>query len=100
MRFNYRPAYAKAHACAVRLGCKKRIEDLIRLLRGQAHTRVADGHLKLLVFRSLRRDGQLSRPLYLLHRIDAVDHEVHQHLLQLHTVPHDLGKICGQFRPD
>jgi hypothetical protein len=57
MRLNDRPADAKPHAGAVRLGGKKRIEDLVLLLRGKSYAGVADRHLKLLVLRALRLDG-------------------------------------------
>jgi len=48
---------------------------------------------------SLRLDGELAR-LHFLHRFDAIDHEVHEYLLQLHAVGHNLGKIRCQFRTD
>jgi hypothetical protein len=37
------------------------------------------------------------RPIHFLHCIDAIDHEVHQNLLQLHAISHNLVKISGQF---
>ena len=51
MRLNDGLADAKPHAGAVRLGGKKRIEDLFRLLRGKPYAGIGDGYLKLLVFR-------------------------------------------------
>src|SRR6266446_8226611 len=59
MRFNDRSADAKSHAGAVRLGGKECVEDLVRLLRGQPHARIADGHEDLLVLSSLRLDDEL-----------------------------------------
>ena len=44
MRFDDGAADAKPHACAVRFGGKERLEDLPRVLRGQPHARIADGH--------------------------------------------------------
>ena len=44
MRFHDGAADPKSHAGAVRLGGKERIEDLIRLLRGQTHAGIADRH--------------------------------------------------------
>jgi hypothetical protein len=58
MRFDDGAADAKADAIVVRFGRKKRIENLVRLLRGKPNTGIADRHLKLLVFRWLRRDVQ------------------------------------------
>ena len=34
----------------------------------------------------------------LLHRLDTIEHEVHQYLLQLHPVRRDFGKIGGKVR--
>src|SRR5260370_26424600 len=59
--------------------------------------RIADGHQKLLVFLSLRLDCELSRPVHRLHRFNAVNHEVHDDLLQLHAIPPDPGKILPDF---
>src|SRR6266478_5026209 len=100
MRFNDGAADAKPHAGAVRLRCKKRVEDLVRLLWGKPYTCIADGHQNLFFLRSLRLDGQLARPIHFLHRIDAVHDEIHQYLLQLHTISHDPRKICGEVHPD
>src|SRR5260370_33174689 len=93
-------ADAKSHAGSVRLGSKESIEDLFRLLWGQPHSAVSDGHHNFLVLHSLRPDGEFARPIRVLHRFDAIDHEVHQHLLQLHAVGHDLGKSCREVHPD
>src|SRR2546422_11715019 len=100
MRFKNGAADAKPHAGAVRLGGKEGIEDLVRLLRGKPYAGVADRDQKLLVFRSLRLDGKLTRSIHVFHGLDAVDHEVHQDLLQLYWIAHYLGKICRQLRPD
>src|SRR6202044_15592 len=88
VRFNYGAADPKSHAGAIRLGGEKRIEDLVQMLWGQPHAGIADGHLKLIVFHSERLDGELPRSAHGLHRIDAVYHEVHHDLLQLHAIPH------------
>jgi hypothetical protein len=52
----------------------------------------------LVVFRSLRLDRELARSVHVLHRIDPIDHKVHEHLLQLHAIPHDLGNIFCELR--
>src|SRR5260370_15142575 len=100
VRLDDGPADAKPHAGPVRLGSKESIEDLFLLLWRQPYAVVTDGHNNFLAFRSLRPDVELALPIRILHRFDAVDHEVHQHLLQLHAVGHDLGKICGEVHPD
>src|ERR1700756_4719108 len=48
----------------------------------------------------MRLDGELAWPVQILHRLNTVDHEVHQYLLQLHAVGHDLGKIGRKIGPD
>ena len=99
MGLNDGTADSKSHAGALKFGGKERIKDLVRLLSGQPDTGIADRDQQLTVFRSLRLDREFARPIYIFHRIDAVGHEVHQHLLQLHAISHDLRKIC-QFRLD
>jgi len=100
MRFNDGAADPQPHAGAVSFGGEKGIEDLVRLPWRQAYAGIADRHEKLVVFRSLRPDGEFPRSIHDLHGIDAVRHEVHHDLLQLHAIPHDRGKVCRQFRPD
>src|SRR5438046_9484374 len=70
MRFHDGAANAKSHTGAVGFGSKESIEDLVRLLRGKPYTGVTDRDQKLLVFRSLRPDGELPRPILVLHRFD------------------------------
>ena len=36
----------------------------------------------------------------IVHRLDAVQHEVHQHLLDLHAVRTSAGKIVSKIRTD
>src|SRR6266404_9067249 len=100
MRLNDGPADGESHTRAVRLGGKERLENLVPLLRGQTHSAISDGHQNLLVFRSLRFDSELARPMHILHRIHAIEHEVHQHLMKLQAIYQDIGKICGQLRSD
>src|ERR1700675_1987275 len=99
MRFYDGAADAKSHAGAVSLSGKEGIEDLVRLLRGEAHAGIADRHHELLALRTVRVDGKLARPIHILHGIDAVHDKVHHDLLQLHTVSHYLGKRLRQLRP-
>src|SRR5580693_551379 len=62
---------------------------------GQPHARVTDRELELTVLQ-LRLHGKLST--LVPHSFDGVEHEIHEHLLHLHMVGHDLGKFGGQFR--
>src|SRR5229473_4032096 len=100
MRFNDRAADPQPHTGALNLRSEECIKDLVCLLRRQSHAGIADRQHDLLVFRSLRFDCEIPCPLHFLHCINAVDDEVHQHLLQLHAISHDLGNIGGQIRPD
>src|SRR6266404_3111439 len=97
MRFDDGAADAKSHAGPKGLGGKEGIEDLVRLLWRQPHAGIRDGHHNFLVSRSLRLDGKLARAVHVLHRVDAVDNEVHHHLLQLNRISHDLGKVFRQL---
>ncbi len=96
MRFHDGAADTKSHACAITLGGKERIKYLVRLLRRQTHAGIADRDHQLRAFGALRLDRKLARPGHILHRFDTINHEVHQHLLQLHAVGHNPGKICSK----
>src|SRR2546430_15085129 len=48
----------------------------------------------------LRLDRKFTSSAHVLHGFDAIEHEVHQYLLQLHAVRHDLGKIVGKLATD
>jgi hypothetical protein len=49
MGFHYGAADAKSHACAVRLGGEKRVEDLVRVLLGKPYAGIGDRDHKLLI---------------------------------------------------
>src|SRR5438270_159397 len=100
MRFDDGGADAKSHAGAVRLGGEECIEDLVGVLLRNPHAGVADGHQGLLVLSALRGDDELPGPVDILHRLDAVHQEVHQHLLQLHAISQDPGNARRQLGPD
>src|SRR5882724_9682331 len=99
MRFKDGTTDAKPHAGPVELGGKEGIKDLVRLLWGKSHAGIAERHQNLLVFR-LRLDHEFPATFYIFHRLNAIDHEVHQHLLQLHTISHNPGKIFYQVCVD
>src|SRR5258708_1982243 len=100
MRFNDRAADAKSHAGPIGLRGKERIKDLVRLLRRQPHASITDRYQDLLILRSLRIDGEFSPPILALHCVDAIDDQVHEHLLQLHAVSRDPWDIFGELRSD
>ena len=51
MRLNDRPTDGQPHTSPVILGRKECLEDLIRLLRGQSHTGIADRDQQLTIVR-------------------------------------------------
>src|SRR5260370_34105533 len=91
-----RSADRKPHAGALRLGGEECIEDPGRLLRGQSHAGIADRDHQVTTLGSLRFDDQFTYRAQLLDGVDAIEHEVHEHLLQLHAVCLDLGKPRGK----
>src|SRR3979490_309517 len=99
MRFDDGAADGQPHTGPMNLRGEERIEDLVRLLRGQPYAGIADRYHKLLVFRSPRLDGKLARPIHILHRINAITDEVHHDLLQLHAIAPALGKTSPRLPP-
>src|SRR6266478_10046807 len=67
VRFNDGAADGQSHTGSMKLRRKECIEDLVRLLQGQPHAGIADAHRELPVFDSLRLDGELARPILILH---------------------------------
>src|SRR5258705_9715129 len=63
VRFDNRSANREPHTGPLRLRRKKCFENLIRLLRRQAHSRVADRQYNFFVFCLLRLNQQLSLPI-------------------------------------
>src|SRR5580700_1359317 len=100
VRFQDGTADPESHAGPLRLGSKKRIKDLIRVLWREAHAGIGHRDQHLIILAPLRLDSELARAIRVFHRVDAVDHEVHEHLLQLHMISHDLRKECSEIRPD
>src|SRR5260370_19852394 len=99
MRLNDRPTDGQPHTSPLIFGRKECLEDLFCLLRGQSHTGIADRDQQLTIA-GFQLDGKLTSACRFLHGIDAVEHEVHENLLQLHAVCHDLGKILGKLGAD
>src|SRR5260370_2966135 len=99
MRLNDRPADGKPHNSPVILGRKECSKDLVRLFRGQSHTSITDRDQQSTVV-GFRLDAKLTSATRFLHGLDAIEHEVHQDLLQLHTVCHDLWKVLSKLGAD
>src|ERR1700730_5977412 len=99
MRLNDLPTDWQPHNKPAILGHKECPEDLVRVFGGQSHAGIADRDQQLTII-GFRLDGKLTSAIRSLHGIDAVEHEVHENLLELHTVCHDLGKILGKLGAD
>src|ERR1700688_2250690 len=99
MRLNDRPTDGQPHASPVILGREECPEDLLPLLRGQSHAGIADRDQQLSIA-GFRLEGKLTAVSRSLHGIDTVEHEVHENLLQLDTVCHDLGKTLSKLGAD
>jgi len=95
MRFHDGTADRQAHAAALRFRGEEGIENLVRLFGRQSYSGVADRDQHLTALASSRLDREHSAGL--LHRLDAIEHKVHQYLLQLHPVRRDFGKIGGNL---
>src|ERR1700742_3475001 len=82
------------------LGGKERFEDLSCFVVAKPDTGIADGDSNLVFSISLRADDELALALHALHRLDPIEHQVHQHLLQLQVISTHPGKVFLQHSPD
>jgi len=92
-----RPADREPHARALSLGAEERVKDLVRLLRRNAHSCIRDRNQQLTTSGHQGSDCKLALALCVLHRLDTVEHEIHENLLQLHSVSHDPRQVLRQF---
>jgi hypothetical protein len=60
MRFKDRTADPQSHAGAVRFGGKKRVEDLVRVLRAQTQAGIADRDQHVTILTALRLKRELA----------------------------------------
>src|ERR1700678_810907 len=89
VRLNNRSADAHPHARAVFLGRKESVEYLARLVSRKANSSVFYRYQKLGVAIILGAEREFTRAFGGLHWLNALDHQVHQHPLQLDAVGHD-----------
>ena len=82
----------------MRLGGKEGVKDLVSLFGGQSNAGIGDGNQHLTVFSQLRLDMQLAARVS--HRLNAIEHHIHQRLLQLHTIRHNRGETFGKIGAD
>src|SRR5580698_4275846 len=98
LRFDDRLADGEAHAAALRFRCEERVEDALGVARGQPGSCVFYRDLDVAVLTQLRVDGQ--HAACVLHGLEAIEHQVHEHLLQLDPIGHTARKIVTQIGAD
>ena len=98
VKFDDRTADRKSHAHATGFGGEESIEQPIRAIGGEpnAAVRHRDSHLLCVIL--LRSDHELARSIRdRLHRFDAVDHQIEDHLLQLNFIGENDGERARLF---
>ncbi len=98
MRLHDGFADRQAHAAALRFRGEECIEDLIGLARWQSWTRIVYRDLDLAVLPQPRSDREHAAGV--AHGLDAIQHQVHEHLLDLHAVSNDDGEAVSEIRTD
>src|ERR1700677_2958796 len=83
---NNRLADTKSHPRPLFLGGKERIEDLAGLVSRKSYAGIFHRYQKLFVAITLCAERELTRAIDGLHRLDPVDHQIHDDLLQLNAV--------------
>src|SRR6266481_4640512 len=98
MRFDDRLADCQAHSAALWFRGKERIKYLVGLAQGYPGSCVIYGDLDLAVLAQLRLHRKHAASI--LHRLDAIQHQVHEQLLKLHPICHCHGKIVFHIGAD
>jgi len=100
VRFDDRSADRQSHAHAAGFGGEKGVEQFVLVLGGEPDAAVLYRDQHLMGFVAARLDHQLAPPILdRLHRLNAVNHQVDEHLLQLDPVGLDHGQAGREFRP-
>jgi len=97
MRFDDGPTDGQSHAGALGLGGVEGIKDVFCNVWRQSYAHISYRNQNLSGLVLLRADGKFSTSRDVLHGFDAVEHQVHEYLLQLDTVGDDLGKIVREI---
>ena|SRR5690348_13075536 len=99
MRSNDRLANGKANAYSSILGAEEPVENMLQVRRGNSRPVVKDGKDDGGFFIDRGLDIDTTCRLSRLHeRLNAVDEQVDDHLLQLDPIAHHAGKSSGQCR--
>src|SRR5262249_28638574 len=92
-------ADGQSHAGAIRLRREERIEDLVQV-RWEPYARIDDRNLQVITAVARRPERDFALAVHLLHRLDAVHHQVQENLLQLYAISHDGWEICRKLGTD
>ena len=84
MRIDDFAAEGESDAGAVWLGGEERLENTFRSLDRKPDARITDRNHQLTVSAPLRRYRERAATSF--HGLDAIEHEVHENLLQLNTI--------------
>ena len=95
MRFDYAPTDRQSHTGALWLGREECLENAFGFVGGKPDAGIAHQNPYLTILAFLRCNGQLTTGV--LHRLDGVEHEVHQNLLQLHAI--GCGRRQAEVEP-
>src|SRR4029077_17957296 len=98
VRFDNRPHYRQTHAHSFLFGGKEVIENFVWLILRQTHSKIAYAkfsHVSL-IGTGANYDAAFSRR-QLFNRVERVDDQVKQHLLNLNKSGLHLGKVRIQF---
>src|SRR5258708_9200955 len=100
VRFDDRTADGQAQAHALGLGGVERLEQAVQTLRIQSRAGIPQTDEYAVRSISARADQQLPRPLAdAAHRLDGVDDQVENHLLQLDPICSDDWQALRELRP-
>src|ERR1700733_2353601 len=84
MRLDDPPTDGKSHPRALRFCGEECVEDALGLIDGKPDAGITHRNQELTLLDPLRCDGKVTACLS--HRLDAVEHQVHQNLLQLNAI--------------
>src|SRR3974377_2079910 len=101
MRLDNRTANCQSHPHSLRFGGVKRFEDAFDIFRGDTRPRIFDDDQYSGRFLSVRCYLQHTVPISNgVYRINSVDEQIQDYLLELYTVSHDFWEILAEASLD
>src|SRR6516162_3223104 len=98
MGLNYPSTDGQPHSGSLRFGGEERLKNAFGFLSWKPCPRVTHRNQQLTIFGPRGRDAQLTA--LILHCLDAVEHQVHQYLLQLNVIRCRRWKRCIEICSD